>query len=168
MSSDFMSFMADDAFSYVEAYRKAQDWTPEKISSKVAWLQPRINGEDELDSKVYAEYRGYEHALKFHMDREAPSLVFLGPDRAKKKSEIEEQITPEEQIEQLQERVQKMREDLAMQKRAKANAEMDFSRARSEAQVLTNKLSNCQAIQYILLATTGAFFFLTVLLAFSG
>lgn len=168
MSSDYMSFMADDAFTYVEAYRKSQEWTPEKISSKVAWLQSRVNGEDELDSKVYAEYRGYEHALKFHMDREEPTLVFLGPDRAKRKAEITDQVTPEEQIDILEERVQKLREDLAMQKRAKANAEMDFSRARSETQVLTNKLSNCQAIQYILLATTGAFFFLTVLLAFSG
>jgi len=168
MSSDFMSFMADDAFSYVEAYRKAQEWTPEKISSKVAWLQPRVNGEEEMDSKVYAEYRGYEHALKFQMDREDPSLVFLGPDKARQKADVEEQISPEEQIENLQERVQKLREDLAMQKRAKANAEMDYSRAKAEKQVLTNKLSNCQAIQYILLATTGAFFFLTVLLAFSG
>lgn len=168
MSNDFMSFMADDAFSYVEAYRKSLEWTPEKISSKVAWLQPRINGEDELDSKVYAEFRGYEHALKFHIDRESPTLVFLGPDRQKRKTEVDEQVTPEEQIELLQERIQKMREDLAMQKRAKTSAEVDFSRARNEAQGLTNKLSNCQAIQYILLATTGAFFFLTVLLAFSG
>ena len=165
--SDYMSFMADDAFTYVEAYKKAQEWTPEKISSKVAWLQPRINGEDELDSKVYAEYRGYEHALRFHMDREEPSLVFLGPDRAKRVAEEVEQITPEEQIEMLQERVQKLREDLAMQKKAKANAEMDLTRAKHESSNLSNKLSNCQAIQYILLATSGAFFFLTVLLAFS-
>jgi len=165
--SDYMSFMADDAFTYVDAYKKAQEWTPEKISSKVAWLAPKVNGEEELDSKVYAEYRGYEHALRFHMDREEPSLVFLGPDRAKRVAEEVETITPEEQIEMLQDRVQQLREDLAMQKKAKANAEMDLTRAKHESSSLQNKLSNCQAIQYILLATSGAFFFLTVLLAFS-
>ncbi|MBD3671873.1 MAG: hypothetical protein HUJ29_13970 [Gammaproteobacteria bacterium] len=165
--SDYMSFMADDAFTYVEAYRKAMDWTPEKISSKVAWLQPKINGEDEVDSKVYAEYRGYEHALHFQMDREEPSLVFLGPDKAKRVSEDMDQPTPEEQIEMLQDRVQKLREDLAMQKKAKANAEMDLTRSKHESSTLSNKLANCQAIQYILLATSGAFFFLTILLAFS-
>jgi hypothetical protein len=164
--SDNMSFMAEDAFQYVDVYRKALDWPPEKISQKIAWLLPKINGEEEYDSKVYAEFRAYEHALKYLTDRVEPQLVFLGKDAERKRAEHEETVSDEEQIEMLRERVQKLREELAYHKKKQTNIDTDLSRCRSELASNQTKLSNCQSIQYLLLVAAGAFFFLTVILAF--
>lgn len=164
--ADHMSFLAEDAFQYVDVYRKAMDWPPEKISQKIAWLLPKINSDEEYDSKVYAEFRAYEHALKYLTDRIEPQLVFLGKDSEKKRMEHDESISDEDQIEMLRERVQKLREELAYHKKKQTNIDTDLSRCRSELASSQTKLSNCQSIQYLLLVAAGAFFFLTVILAF--
>lgn len=165
-AGDMLTFMADDAFRYTDTYRKAVEWTPEKVAQKMAWLSAKVNGEEECDSALYAEYRAYEHALKYLAERTEPGVVFLGRDADKSHNPQAEAIDMEEQNDMLRERVQKLREDLALHKKSKVNMDLDLSKCRSDLNFAKNKLNNCQGVQYMLLATTAAFFFLTIILAF--
>ncbi|MFW6349632.1 MAG: hypothetical protein ACOC3U_04570 [Thiohalospira sp.] len=166
MENPYLPFMSQDAITYVDAYRKAIEWTPEKIAQQMAWLGGKVNGEELQDSAVYAEYRGYEHALRWVSDREEPDFfVFLGSDADYDEARHSAGDFGQQRIEELTEQLRSQREETNRLKREKQEADGGIARLKSELSACRHQLSNCHGMQYILMAVAGAFFLVTLILA---
>ena len=170
MDNPYLPFMSRDAIAYVDAYRRAIDWAPEKIAQQMAWLGGRVNSEDELEeSTVYAEYRGYEHALRWVSEREEPDFfVFLGPDRDYDEARRAAGDFGQQRVDELTEQLRAQREETNRLKREKQEADGGIARLKSELTACKNQLSNCHGLQYILVAVAAAFFLITLVLALLG
>lgn len=167
-TSPYLSFMAEDALAYADAYRKALSWPQNKIAEQMDWLRDQVNGEEQLASTVYAEYRGYQDALRWVVREEAPDFVYLGRDS--EREEARKQANGQNQAmlraEELEAQMVEMRDEVKRLRREKGDIDSLVAGYKNQVKSATTKLNNCIGMQYILMATTGGFFVLAMVLAF--
>jgi predicted RNase H-like nuclease (RuvC/YqgF family) len=78
MSNESSQFQAQDAFIYVDAYRRSILKSATILSDQLERLEKQYWGENQSDPKLVAELRGLQDALKYVTKGEEPGLVILG------------------------------------------------------------------------------------------
>lgn len=77
MSNESSQFQAQDAFIYVDTYRKSILKSAAILSDQLERLEKRYWEESQSDPKLVAELRGLQDALKYVTKGEEPGLVVL-------------------------------------------------------------------------------------------
>ncbi len=77
MSNESSQFQAEDAFIYVDTYRKSILKSAAILSESLERLEKQYWDENESDPKLVAELRGLQDALKYVTKGEEPGLVIL-------------------------------------------------------------------------------------------
>ncbi len=71
-------FFAQDAFAYVDSYRRYSLDQPPTITDAKDRLEDQMAHMDMIPTRAWAELRGMEHALRFKLKRTEPGVVVLG------------------------------------------------------------------------------------------
>lgn len=71
-------FLANDAFVYVDTYRRLLMGAPPLIRSALEQLEEKTWSSNQAPSRLYAELRAHQHALERLLKEEEPGLVVLG------------------------------------------------------------------------------------------
>lgn len=168
MESPYLSFMAQDAITYVDAYRKALSWPQNKIAEQMDWLKDEVNDEELLESTVYAEYRGYQDALRWVVREEEPDFVYLGRDaeREEARKEAGGRNQAQLRVEELEGQLQELRDEVKRLRYERGEFDSLVAGYKNQINAVGNKLKTCQGTQAILMATTAAFFIVAMVLAF--
>lgn len=74
------SFRAADAFAYVDTYRRSILNHASRISAEKEKLEEKMWGMTVVPSRLYAEWRAHEHALRFVVENKETDVVVIGPD----------------------------------------------------------------------------------------
>lgn len=118
MSNESSQFQAQDAFTYVDTYRKSILKSASILTDSIDRLEKQYWDENQSDPKLVAELRAMQDALKYVTKGEEPGLVTLGDVN------VERQATPSneelddcrasvssllDQREQLEQRIRQLR-----------------------------------------------------------
>lgn len=78
MSNESSQFQAQDAFTYVDTYRKSILKSAAILTEQIERLEKQYWDESQSDPKLVAELRAMQDALKYVAKGEEPGLVTLG------------------------------------------------------------------------------------------
>ncbi len=121
MNNESSQFQAQDAFIYVDTYRKSILKSAAILSESLERLEKQYWDENESDPKLVAELRGLQDALKYVTKGEEPGLVVLSDIQADRSPQNTSASTTElndcrasveslmAQREQLEDRVRQLR-----------------------------------------------------------
>lgn len=159
------TFRATDAFTYVDTYRRAILNHASRITSEKEKLEEKMWGMAVVPSRLYAEWRAHEHALRFVVESKDPEVVVIGPDDGS-----EEAPDPAERAEEVRARLEQAEADLAQAQRKLRQAterehdhEVEMVRKNQELARVKRKLS--QTYSSISVVSTTFLVVLVVLLA---
>lgn len=86
MSNESSQFQAQDAFVYVDIYRKSILKSASILTDSIERLEKQYWDESQSDSKLVAELRAMQDALKYVTKGEEPGLVTLGDINVERES----------------------------------------------------------------------------------
>ncbi len=86
MSNESSQFQAQDAFTYVDTYRKSILKSAPILTDNIERLEKQYWDENESDPKLVAELRAMRDALKYVAKGEEPGLVTLGDVNVERES----------------------------------------------------------------------------------
>ncbi|MFA5627729.1 MAG: hypothetical protein WCX90_09115 [Thiohalomonadaceae bacterium] len=132
-------FMATDAMSYVDTYRRLIMTTPGDIKVSRERIEARLQEMNLVPSRLYAELCAHEHALNFVLKKQEPGMVILGEAQAEQESD--ESIKRDEERQQREAEVDDLRRKLKHAAQQYHELEVELVERRQEVASLNRKLA---------------------------
>jgi len=139
MSAEIYKFMAADAISYVDTYRRLIMNTPGDISISRDSLDERMQEMNVVPPRLYAELRAHEHALDFVLKQQEPGMVALGELPAPPSEE--EQAERRDKLERLENEQRACKQKLKQLTQQRQEMEAELVERRQEVEGLKRKIS---------------------------